>query len=364
MASSEKKYSPKKFLIVFSLSGIILLLCIGAISYIVDPFFQFRVNTEGRYILNPRFVNGGLAKHYDYNTVFLGSSMLQNFDMAVIRDNFSGTKPVKLSSGGMNITEMLYLYSYIRKDDVDNLIINIDLPLFSRMDKSMRYPRYLYEDNILNKLKYLYGYETLIQYVPADIGMTLYFQSGKDIPLSYKMKTDIDNIGSDSFEVEYSAENVKKQYLAGRTVSYQILDSMKYRMHKRLDDVLNAIEIDKNPNIQYTFLFPSYSGLYLYHTQIKGYYREYMDFVYHFRESVEKYENVRIAFFLDRDEIADLNYYSDITHFGPALSDSISVNIFNPTYELNASNIDYKVARVDSLVNSFAEKNKSWLPTQ
>lgn len=362
MTDKKNKYSSIKYLKVFIVSSIVVLLCIGAISYIVDPFFQFRVNTNGRYILNPRFVNGGLAKHYDYNTVFLGSSMFQNLDMSVVRNNFPNCKPVKLSSGGMNMTEMLYLYSYIKMDSVKDIVINIDMPLFARMDKSMRYPRYLYEDKLINKLKYLYGYETLIQYIPADIGMTLYFKKGDEIPLSYKMKTDIDNIGSDRLASEFSEEVVKHQYINNiRGVSYLILSDMNKRMETRWDETLQELNIEKYPEVNYTFLFPSYSALYWHHTRESGYYDNFMNFIHYFIQSIQKYNNVKVAFFLDRDEITDLNNYSDITHFGPQLSDSIALNIHNPKYNLTSTNIDEKIQRTDSLVNSFIEKNRDWL---
>lgn len=362
MTEKKNKYSSIKYLKVFILSCIAFLFCIGSVSYIVDPFFQFRVNTDGRYILNPRFVNGGLAKHYDYNTVFLGSSMFQNLDMSVFRDNFPGTKPVKLSSGGMNITEMLYLYSFVQMDSVKDMVINIDMPLFARMDKSMRYPAYLYEDKLINKLKYLYGYETLVQFVPADIGMTLYFKNAEDIPESFKMKTDIDNIGSDRLASVFSADVVKHQYLNNiRGVSYLILDSMNYRMEKNWNETLEKLEIEKYPDINYTFLFPSYSALYWHHTRESGYYHNFMKFVHYFVQSVEKYKNVKVAFFFDREEITDLNHYSDITHFGPLLSDSIALNIYNPKYELTTANIGDKIQRTDSLINSFIEQNRDWL---
>lgn len=360
--TEKKKYSSKKYLITFFVSSILFLLGIGVISFIVDPFFQFRVNTDGRYILNPRFVNGGLVKHYDYNTVYLGSSMFQNLDMAVVRDNFPGSKPVKLSSGGMNITEMLYLYSYIKMDSVKDMVINIDMPLFARMDKSMRYPRYLYEDKLLNKIKYLYGYETLIHYIPADIGITLYFKKGDEIPISFKMKTDIDNIGSDRLASTFSEEVVKHQYINNiKGVSPLILDSMNYRMETRMNETLEKLAIEKYPNIRFTLLLPSYSALYWHNARNSGYYYYFMDFIRYFSKVVEKYPNVKIAFFLDREEITDLNNYSDITHFGSQLSDSIALNIYNPKYHLTPQNVENKIQRIDSLVNSFVEKNKDWL---
>lgn len=364
MTVQRKKYTSKKFLRTLTVAILIGLLCIGLGAFIVDPFFQFRVNTKGHYILNPFLMNGGLAKNYDYNTVLLGSSMVQNYNMSILHDNYPDMKPVKLSSGGLNIPEMKYLYSFVNKEKTKDFIINIDIALFNQFGIGNRYPRYLYEDGLMNKLKYMYGYETWLQYIPADLGMGLYFKIKKDVPLSYKMKTSIDNIGNNSFDVQYSAGEVKRQYLSGISVSNQILENMKPRMEVALDSLLSSMKIDKYKDINYTFVFSSYSALYWYHAKKNNYYETFMGFIRHFHKNVEKYDNVRIAFFFDREEILDLNYYSDITHFGPALSDTILTNVYNPKYELNSWNMDERISRVDSLVNLFAEENKDWLPTE
>lgn len=362
MTADKKKYTSKKYLKAFAISSIVILFCIGLAGYIIDPFFQYRVNTESHYILNPRLVNGGLAKNYDYNTVLLGSSMVQNYNMSILRENDPEVKPVKLSSGGMNITEMEYLYSFVRMDSTKDFIINIDIALFNQFGIGNRYPKYLYANGILNKLKYLYGYETWMQYIPADIGMTLYFKINKNVPLVYKMKTSIDDIGNNSFDVQYNAENVKTQYVKGISVSPQVMEGIEQRMETTLDSLLARMEIDKHKEIRYTFVFSSYSALYWYHARRYNYYTPFMDFVYYFNKSIEKYDNARIAFFFDREEIIDLNYYSDITHFGPILSDTILTNVYNSKYELNTQNIDRRISAVDSLVNSFVDKNKEWLP--
>lgn len=362
MIADKKRCTSKTFLKAFIISSFVMLFCIGFFGYIIDPFFQYRVNTNSHYILNPRLVNGGLAKNYDYNTVLLGSSMVQNYNMSLLSEKYPEVKPVKLSSGGMNIPEMEYLYSFVNIGNTKDFIINIDIALFNQYGIGNRYPKYLYENGILNKLKYLYGYETWMQFIPADIGMTLYFKIKKDVPLAWRMKTSIDDIGNNSFDVNYSAENVKTQYINGISVSPQVMKDMKVRMESTLDSLLAHMEISKHKDIKYTFVFSSYSALYWYHAKKNNYYEPFMDFVYYFNRSIEKFDNVRIAFFFDRKEITDLNYYSDITHFGPVLSDTILTNLYNPKYELSSLNIERRMSTVDSLVNSFIEKNKDWLP--
>lgn len=363
MDTSGKKYTSKGFLTAFAISAALVLFIIGLACYIVDPFLQFRVNPKSRYILNPRFVNGGLAKNYEYNTALIGSSMVQSFNISTLRNANEGMKPVKLSSGGMNLAEMELLYSIVQERNVKNIIMNVDMPFFNQAGVISRYPDYLYADGFMNKLQYLYSYEALIQYIPVDLGLELYFKvKDGNLPDVYKMKTDLDQIGTESYAKTYSAEFVKNYYLAGNSVLYQHVEDMEDRMDKSLTSFINKLEIDKHKDVNYTFMFPSYSALYWYHTRKHNYYNQFLGFAAKFTRMVEKYDNVRVVSFLDRTEITDLNYYGDVTHFSPALGDTIMKNMFNPEFEINSSNVDVMTHRVDSLVDTFIEKNKDWLP--
>ncbi|MBK5722519.1 hypothetical protein JGH11_16720 [Dysgonomonas sp. Marseille-P4677] len=359
----EKKYNVGRFLKIFVVAAIASMFLIGLTTYIVDPFLQFRVNPENKYILNPRFVNGGLAKNYNYNTAIIGSSMIQSFDVSTLRNNYTGLEPVKLSSGGMNLAEMELLYSIVCEKGTKNIILNIDMPFFNQAGVVSRYPKYLYEDGVMNKLKYLFGYEAVVQYLPADLGVSLYFKWKKDdISPIYVAKTSIDKIGTEDFAKTYNADFVKNSYLSGNSVLYQHTDGMEERMKNSLESFVSGLEIEKHKDVSYTFMFPSYSALYWYHTRKHNYYNQFLNFVSDFTKAVENYDNVRIISFLDRPEITDLNYYGDITHFSPALADSIMTNMFNPKYEINSSNIHAMRYRVDSLVDSYIAENKNWLP--
>lgn len=363
MNSLDKKYKISRFLRIFIVAAIISIFLIGLTTYIVDPFLQFRVDSDKKYILNPRFVNGGLAKNYDYNTAIIGSSMIQSFDVSTLRNTYDGMEPVKLSSGGMNLAEMQLLYSIVCEKGTKNIILNIDMPFFNQAGVTSRYPEYLYEDGIINKLQYLFGYEAVIQYIPADLGVSLYFKWKKDnVSPVYIAKTSIDQIGTENYSRTYDAGFVKNAYLTNNTVLYQHTEGIEERMKNSLESFVQKLEIDKHKDISYTFMFPSYSALYWYHTRRNNYYKQFLDFVYNFTKAVDGYENVRIVSFLDRHEIMDLNYYGDITHFGPVLADSIMKNLFNPKYEVNSSNIESRIHNVDSLVDSYVEKNKDWLP--
>lgn len=56
-------------------------------------------------MLSGWFVGGGLIENYDYDTLIVGSSMTQNFDMDVFRNEL-GVKPLHVGLGGIRISEI------------------------------------------------------------------------------------------------------------------------------------------------------------------------------------------------------------------------------------------------------------------
>ena len=98
------KPSPLKWIRNFLCILLAILLFLSGIAYIVDPFMQFRVR-DNAYFLEEWYVSGGLIKNYDYDTLILGSSVTQNFDMDVFRQEL-GVKPLHIGLGAMSPEEM------------------------------------------------------------------------------------------------------------------------------------------------------------------------------------------------------------------------------------------------------------------
>ena len=75
----------KKWILAFFAMSLALMLFFSVTAWVIDPFFQFRVK-DNAYLLRGWFVDSGLIRNYDYDILFLGSSMVQNFDMDLARE--------------------------------------------------------------------------------------------------------------------------------------------------------------------------------------------------------------------------------------------------------------------------------------
>ena len=72
----------KKWILSIVSFTLILLILAAALVIWVDPFFQYHAPLEGfPYLVDNQLTqNPGMAKHMDYDSVILGSSMTVNFN--------------------------------------------------------------------------------------------------------------------------------------------------------------------------------------------------------------------------------------------------------------------------------------------
>ena len=355
----------KRFITAFFLGVASLLLIIAATTYLVDPFFQYRIR-DNQYILNPIYVNPGLTKNMDYNTVIIGSSMVQNYDLSILRKD-SLTQPLKLASGAMTIREMKLLYSLVDKEKANTFILNLDMIQFNEWLPTSRYPEYLYKGRFLDKLQYLFAYESTIRFGLVDMALIPYMALTdiEDRPERLKQKTNIDAIGSFSLESIYNdEERIKRMYHEGRTVSRPYMFQINSRIKSNMDELLTQLDPENNQDKQFIFVLPPYSALYWHITKRDGYFYHLINNIEHLCRVTDKYKNVRIQFFYNLEQITDLNRYSDVTHYDPATSNYILSNLHNDKYRITKENMNQTLKEFDNRLIKYREDNTDWIVVQ
>src|SRR5437762_5321948 len=127
----------------------------------VDPFQQYRLASSPRfYTVHHRWINPGLAKNAVYDTVLIGSSIMENTPNDVI-GAACGAPAVNLSMGAISAAEIrVMLDTVFRARDPGRVILVLDFNAFSgtpdaRQDIAGALPMYLYDTNVLNDLPYL-----------------------------------------------------------------------------------------------------------------------------------------------------------------------------------------------------------------
>lgn len=288
-----------------------------SISYIIDPFFQFRVH-DNAYMLNERFVAGGLIKNYDYDTLILGSSMTQNFDMNLFRNSL-GVKPLHIGLGGATSQEITELMTLAYKTGkAEHYYVCVDWSAFTTFPAESNIPPYLLKNDFLSKIQYLLSYEPWFRYMPTDLGLLLIDCMDVELPLKFKYSRSIDKLGNWELDYTFGEDVVLENYKTARfAVSEVDTENLYNRMKNNIDEYLREFNFEKGDHI---FFFPPYSSLYWCDTQNNGYYDDYLQAKEYFIEKASAY-GAQIYDFQCAEFTTHLDNYKDTTHYKAEIND-------------------------------------------
>lgn len=304
--------SIKKKIILFIIISIIPLGVIGAVIGIVDPFFVYHPPLESGYYVvdNQLEQNPGMAKHFEYDSVMLGSSMTTNFDTALF-DEKLGCKMIKLSYNAAyphDIDKIMRIVTE-EKDVLKHAFLCIDIAnyLYEPGTLSYTYPEHLYDDNVLNDLKYLLNKNVLLDYVL--------------IPYKKESQIKINEIYWHWQYMNYGREQVISNYTIPQKeqsmVKQYSIDNLKKNLEAYIVPYIQA-----TPDTKWHVFFPPYSMLYWNNSIVWEELDVKMKGMEYITEYLLGFDNVEIHYFQDSEEwIVNLNNYTDVTHYSKEITD-------------------------------------------
>lgn len=308
--------------IKITVTGILLALGLFAgINIYVDPLFHYHAPTKGlQYPLyDERYMNYGIAKHFDYNSIITGTSMTQNFKTSQW-DNYWGTKSIKTPFAGASYKEVndLLECAFEHNDSIDMVMRSLD-PTMLIMEKYEMdyadYPDYLYDDNIWNDVNYVLNKEIFFKFTEY---VHTFMKLGGN-------STTFDTYKNWAGQYQYD-ENLMRQNFVRREKKDEtaVLTQEDIRkINENLD--ANVIELAKeNPETEFYLFFPPYSIYYWDDLSQDGQMLRILDAHQMAIEKLLEYENIRLfSFFDNTDLICNLNFYKDSLHYNQEVSDAI-----------------------------------------
>ena len=158
----------KKFARLSISLTLVLLILVAAAQIAIDPLFQYHTPWFGLkpVITNERYQNAGVAKNFDFDNVIMGNSFCENFRPSSFEAVFDG-KTVKVAISGSSPEDWSKLLRIVNeKEELPRrIILNIDpyTLLTPNPDKpsALTSSYYLYDDDIVNDVNYLYNFDAL-----------------------------------------------------------------------------------------------------------------------------------------------------------------------------------------------------------
>lgn len=314
----------------------------------IDPFMQYHKPMKQRsYQLDTEhyaYINPGIAKHYDYDTVIMGSSMSRSFLPSHI-DEVYDAQTVKLSMAearGADLREMLKVVEKNKK--LKRVIIGLDAFAFN-VDKdfsSYEMPLYLYDDFVLNDLPYLLNLDNLVECA------SIIKDTEKKIP-----STTMDEYQNYALSAVFGKEEVIRIYNE-KYSEKKCFDENSEKEEKVIIENLscNLLPfIENHPEVEFLFYFPPYSiarwGLEPAPFKTLG----AMKLI---TEQLLPYKNVKLYFYQGHtDVVLNLDRYMDTIHFDSGIANDIIDSMYAQEDLLTAQNYEQYFARFRDFIASY-----------
>lgn len=303
------------------LGAIVSLGFFAGITIYVDPLFHYHKPTKGlEYPLyDERYMNYGIAKHFDYNSIITGTSMTQNFKTSQW-DEYFGTQSIKTPFAGASYKEVndLLTCAFDHNDSIQMVMRSLD-PTMLIMEKDEMdyedYPDYLYDKNIFNDVNYVLNKEIFFQF-------TEYVRTFMKLGGS---STDFDTYKNWSGLYQYD-EALMRESFVRREKKDEVAVLTQEDKRKITENIkANVVEIaEAHPETEFYLFFPPYSIFYWDDLSQDGELERRLKAHEMVIESLLEYDNIKLFSFFDRtDIICNLNYYKDSLHYNQEISDLI-----------------------------------------
>lgn len=309
--SAKKNKNPfKRAVLWFAAAVIMMCLAVTALVVYVDPFFHYHKPLDDfPYLVdNQLSQNPGMAKHMEYDSVILGSSMTVNFNTDWFEE-LMGLHTIKLSYSGAypkdqaNIMEIIFNSGH----EVKKVFLGVDVITYMGGTQETKYPipEYLYDDNYLNDIQYVLNKDVVLNYILR--------------PMADPDPTDLATVYASWWTEEYYNEQwVLHNYTLPEVVKEPVPAEEYLPGTEKNLDVNICPFIEENPDTRFVVFFPPYSILFWNDVQKGNHMDATIEEYRYIAERLNEYENVEVYFFPDREDIIlDLNHYADYSHYHP-----------------------------------------------
>ncbi|MCM1262450.1 MAG: hypothetical protein NC313_06980 [Butyrivibrio sp.] len=310
------------------------LVMFALIVVIVDPYFHFHAPIKGTSyrLYEERYINDGIARHFDYDAIITGTSMTQNFKTSEF-DELFGTSSIKLpfSGGGPQEISQSLQRAFDYNNHIEKVLWGLDgVMLIKEYDykRYEEYPTYLYDDLVLNDVNYVLNKSIFYHGVLNNMLMTL----RGDKPTTFD---------------EYSAWERETGYdvvKAGHEHRGVIADDrgLSDEERKLVEDNIRinvCSVIEQNPDTTFYIFFPPYSILFWDYWDISGKVSEQIEAESIATELILQYPNVELFCFNENvDLISNFDNYSDELHYRAEINSLILKWINDGEYRLTLDN--------------------------
>lgn len=308
----------KKWSLLLICALLFTLVIFASAMYILDPVLGYgtECGLTPYYEYSMIYTNPGIARHYRYDTVLVGTSMVQNTDVDICEELLD-CDMVRLPYSGGTSYDMKTILNlcFESGNDIKTVYWELDQFQLDASSSEHRYPvpEYLYNHDWTDDISYLLNLDIMYHYGMNNILGSL---RGQTSPAERRGIT----LGGD-FSRNATLASYNRPAQSNTFRSFE--GDMKTKVEGNLDNVVSLIEA--HPDTEFVFFFPPFSILYWDRELRSGTFDATMDATEYAISVLLSYDNVRLYFYQAEEEIiSDLDHYKDYSHYGNWINNMIT----------------------------------------
>lgn len=343
---NELQYKKWNIVLIGTLFTVMTL--IAVLVFVVDPYWHFHGPLESfSYRLgNGRYMNNGISRNTDYDTIIIGTSMTENFKTS-LWDELTGANSIKIPFFGAtfreihNNLERAFLYN----DHIETVIWGVDynqLTVPYDFFKYENYPEYLYNDSIWDDGDYVWNKTVLLRGVLPAFAYTVLGKetTSYDAYNSWEEESGVEAVLADYTKTEIPREHIQMD----EKIQSQIIENV----YENMETIILT-----HPDTRFYLFFTPYSIAYWDALYYGSEYDIQIEATRIFVNQLLKYDNVYLFGFFDNyDMICDPNNYVDSGHYIGEINDRMMEWMVSGEYQF--TNDNYK-ERIDSWDRFYSE---------
>lgn len=354
--------SHKKFIFFSLLLPLPFILILFTLLYIRDPFWFFHKPwfREESFMKDMRMQARGIILHKDFDSVIIGTSMLENTSAKEASEKLGG-KWVNLSIAGSTFAERFVILNYLFKHkDIKNIIYSLDIRDLNNLD-APKNRNFLatYDDKINN----LFGIYLSHRFITCALTF-----SKKEKCIGKNNLDILTNWWLEDQKYFGGFEKWNKGWWSDKNFQNEILKAQDFKPNFNIDvsDFKNYTEkhllsfIKKYQNTQFHLIVPSYSRLNYrilsygeYYNKNSELFSKYYAIVSWLIKETNKYPNVKIYGFDDLAYADDIRNYKDPAHYNIDMNSIQLDAIKNGTHILTPQNMDEYFKTMEEKIRNY-----------
>ena len=335
----------KKFIKLLAICTVCTLFATAFIVMLFDPFYHYHAPLPGmKAVLEERdYEVIGTIDHFNYDSVLLGDSLVENTNTAILTEYFDVTAIKAIRAGGSNADILFYLDRAYEKQDLKKVFYCIDKAALVA-DTKVTFPEndyyYLVDKNPLNDWKYLWNKDVLLKKIPLQLAYNTVLDYNENEAYAwYSTKT----FSKEAMLTHYEPEAAFNDSQPVPDTFYENLSLLK-------------TEIESHPETEFYLFYPPVSMLWWDSELRAGNLDADLEILKELSAAFVDCPNVRLYGFYNADEYIQLDRYMDVVHFSPEVNHAMYEDMKDSLYLMNADTVDEDLEQLREKVLAFSSE--------